>query len=92
MKKFLCLFLCLLLLSGCTTHSRRNHGKPNFPTLTLPTETEDADLWLVFPPSIYKSGDKLRLYFCMADEDNPWIGELRDWRVMNFSITYAMLN
>lgn len=59
---------------------------------TLPTETEDADLWLVFPPSIYESGDKLRLYFCMADEDNPWIGELRDWRVMNFSVTYAMLN
>ena len=42
MKKFLCLFLCLLLLSGCTTHSRRNHGKPNFPTLTLPTETEPS--------------------------------------------------
>ena len=41
MKKFLCLVLCLLLLSGCAnTPSYRNDGEINFPTFPQPTETQ----------------------------------------------------
>ena len=40
MKRLLCFLLCLLLLSGCTTPSRREHGEFRFPPISLPTETE----------------------------------------------------
>lgn len=53
---------------------------------TLADEESASDLWLVFPPSVYRTGDVLRLYLCMEDENDPWIGDLRDWQYVNFQV------
>lgn len=42
----------------------------------------ESEVWLVFPPGC--GIDTLqRLYFCLEDDSNPWIGDLRDWAYMN---------
>lgn len=56
---------------------------------TLAEEEAASDLWLVFPPSVYRDGDVMRLYLCLEDENNPWIGDLRDWQYVNFQVKPA---
>lgn len=46
-----------------------------------------SDLWLLFPPYAYEAGDYQRLYFCLQEEDDPWIGDLRDWTYMDFKLS-----
>lgn len=42
----------------------------------------ESEVWLVFPPGC--GIDTLqRLYFCLEDDRDPWIGDLRDWAYMN---------
>lgn len=53
---------------------------------TIACEEEATDLWLVFPPSVYRAGDVQRLYLCLEYENNPWIGDLRDWQYVNFQV------
>ena len=53
---------------------------------TIADEESASDLWLVFPPSVYREGDVMRLYLCLEDEKDPWIGDLRDWQYVNFQV------
>ena len=53
---------------------------------SLAEEGENADLWLVFPPGVFDPWEPYRLYFCLQDEQSPWIGDLRDWRYVNFQL------
>lgn len=55
-------------------------------SFSLAGEEENEDLWLVFPSAVYNAWDVQRLYFCLQDENAPWIGDLRDWRYVNFEI------
>lgn len=56
------------------------------PLIFTLAEEAASDLWLVFPPSVYRDGDVMRLYLCLEDENNPWIGDLRDWQYVNFQV------
>lgn len=51
---------------------------------------ESTDLWLVFPPGVYDAWEVRRLYFCLQDETAPWIGDLRNWKYVNFQLVPSL--
>lgn len=58
----------------------------------IPDPEDCTALWLVFP-YCQREGDEVeRLYLCLENENNPWIGDLRDWKYVNFHIEDDMLD
>ena len=59
---------------------------------TIPDPEDCTALWLVFPYCQREDDEVERLYLCLEDENNPWIGDLRDWQYVNFHIENKALD
>lgn len=59
---------------------------------TIPDPEDCTALWLVFPYFQREDDEVERLYLCLEDENNPWIGDLRDWQYVNFHIENETLD
>lgn len=58
----------------------------------VPDPNDCNALWLIFPYFQREENEVERLYLCLEDENDPWIGDLRDWQYVNFHIENRTLD